>query len=315
MSMKTIFKLSYPTTLVVMAIIIVLLSACNKKQEFQQSAYYWSTVFSLDSTQLSFLKQNSIDRLYIRYFDVVNNPDGSSIPNATLRFLSQVPDNIEVVPTVYILNECMSHGSDNLDSLVLHRILQMNQTHDIAGVKEIQIDCDWTINTRDNFFNFLKKIVNRARKHNIAVSATIRLHQLSQPVPPVERGTLMVYNTGDITKLNSRNPILDMRDVKPYLKNLRSYNLSMNVAYPVFAWKVVFRNGKYVGIIHSDDDMPIFPSDTIIEQSVALDEIVKVKNAINKLRPEINNDIILFDISQSNIKRINKYHYEKIYNH
>jgi hypothetical protein len=182
-------------------------------------------------------------------------------------------------------------------------------------VKEIQIDCDWTINTRDNFFNFLKKIVNRARKHNIAVSATIRLHQLSQPVPPVERGTLMVYNTGDITKLNSRNPILDMRDVKPYLKNLRSYNLSMNVAYPVFAWKVVFRNGKYVGIIHSDDDMPIFPSDTIIEQSVALDEIVKVKNAINKLRPEINNDIILFDISQSNIKRINKYHYEKIYNH
>ena len=114
------------------------------------------------------------------------------------------------------------------------RILQMNATNDIHGVKEIQIDCDWTL---------------RSTQRNISISAVIALFGWrqrgwqyrqryvctnSQPSPPVDRGVLMMYNTGDFTDIHCQHPILDIHDVAPYLRYIDKYNLPMSTAYPVF---------------------------------------------------------------------------------
>ena len=161
--------------------------ACSPRERGEQvrSVYYWSTVFQLDSAQQDFIREQQVGRIYLRYFDVVVNGEDKVMPNATVRFLSGQPKGVEIVPTIYIMNECMTRDVSQLDSLLLGRVMQMSETNDIAGVKEIQIDCDWTMRTRKVYYDFLKRLVDRAREKDVKISTTIRLHQLTQPVPPV----------------------------------------------------------------------------------------------------------------------------------
>ena len=306
----------------------------KEKGEPTVAAYYWSTVFGLDSTQLAFIQEQKIGRLYLRYFDVVMR-NGEPMPNATVQIQAKKPGGLEVVPTVYIVNNCMEADHPQLDSLLLGRILQMSETHDLGPVREIQLDCDWTKQTQGNYFNLLRRLRERAKRHGISISATIRLHQLAQAVPPVDRGVLMMYNTGNITKFEGSNPILDMKDVKPYLRYLPDYDLPLATAYPVFAMRVVFRekeNGgkkerkdvpssmfhvqwRFAGIIHHDEYLPILPTDTIVERQAAPDMVRRVRQAIDSLRPDAHDEVIIYDISKQNIQRIKQYHYEKVICH
>lgn len=289
--------------------------ACSPRERGEQvrSVYYWSTVFQLDSAQQDFIREQQVGRIYLRYFDVVVSADGRVMPNATVRFLSGQPKGVEIVPTIYIMNECMTRDVSQLDSLLLGRVMQMSETNDIAGVKEIQIDCDWTMSTRKTYYDFLKRLVDRAREKDVKISTTIRLHQLTQPVPPVERGVLMMYNTGDVRQWEGTNPILDMRDAGPYMRHLKKYDLPLSTAYPVFAWQVLFRDGHYVGIMHSDDDLPVLKGDTVVERRVELPVLLEAKGAVGRERPDANDEVILFDLSSKTINRINEYHYEKVF--
>ena len=289
--------------------------ACSPRERGEQvrSVYYWSTVFQLDSAQQDFIREQQVGRIYLRYFDVVVNGDDKVMPNATVRFLSGQPKGVEIVPTIYIMNECMTRDVSQLDSLLLGRVMQMSETNDIAGVKEIQIDCDWMMRTRKVYYDFLKRLVDRAREKDVRISTTIRLHQLTQPVPPVERGVLMMYNTGDVRKWEGTNPILDMKDAGPYMRHLKKYDLPLSTAYPVFAWQVLFRGDKYIGIMHSDDDLPVLPGDTVVERRVELPVLLEAKGAVGRERSDANDEVILFDLSSKTINRINEYHYEKVF--
>ena len=289
--------------------------ACSPRERGEQvrSVYYWSTVFQLDSAQQDFIREQQVGRIYLRYFDVVVNGEDKVMPNATVRFLSGQPKGVEIVPTIYIMNECMTRDVSQLDSLLLGRVMQMSETNDIAGVKEIQIDCDWTMRTRKVYYDFLKRLVDRAKEKDVKISTTIRLHQLTQPVPPVERGVLMMYNTGDVRKWEGTNPILDMKDAGPYMRHLKKYDLPLSTAYPVFAWQVLFRGDKYIGIMHSDDDLPVLKGDTVVERRVELPVLLEAKGAVGRERSDANDEVILFDLSSKTINRINEYHYEKVF--
>lgn len=314
--MKNILSCRSSVKIVMMAVLVILtLAACSHKEGTAvRSMYYWSTVFRLSDGKKVFLQRHNIRRLYVRYFDVVRDDDGSSVPNATIRFEDTVPSSMEVVPTVYIVNDCMREDADALAAKILRRIKQMNATNDIKGVKEIQIDCDWTNATRRRFFSFMTRLRFLAHADNMKVSATIRLHQLSQTPPPADRGILMLYNTGDFTRLDCHKPILDMHDVAPYLPQLAGYSLPLSAAYPIFGWRILFRQGQYVGIIHADDDLPVLPGDSIvIRQPSAVDVLAGVK-AIEKRRSEANDEIILFDLTENNINRFKQEEYEEIFN-
>ena len=108
--------------------------------------YYWSTTFKLSTSQQHFLKTQHISRLYVRFFDVVTEPDGTLMPNATISFASPFPEKVELIPTIFITNDCMKQpGNTDLAEKILRRTLQMCETHDLPHPKEIQIDCDWTL--------------------------------------------------------------------------------------------------------------------------------------------------------------------------
>ena len=261
------------------------------------SVYYWRTDLRLDSTERAFLKQYNIKKVYCRYFDVVMGD--SSIgprPNATISFSDSLPDGIEIIPTIYITEDCMHKPHKDLAEKVVQRIRQMNETNNINNVHEIQIDCDYTSKSRATYYQFLETIKSQLSTIHYQLSTTIRLHQLSMPAPPVDYGALMVYNTGDPRKWQERNPILDYRDVYPYLKHLDQYALQLAVAYPVYLW---IRNIQNLRIEHSVDAA----------------EILKVKHAIEKERPNLSSSIITYHLETDNINRYKTETYEEIYRH
>ena len=295
----------------------LLLVSCrqDKPTETLRSAYYWSTTWNMDSSKTSFIREHGIKRLYVRYFDVVKDEGGNIVPNATLQFEdSTIPKGIEIVPTVFIVNDCM-RTSQPLADKIFQRILQMGEANDIPPVREIQIDCDWTASTQKAYFDFLKTLREKARAKDIRLSATIRLHQLSMTPPPVDKGVLMMYNTGDAKQLACHKPILDMKDAAPYIQHLGSYPLPLSAAYPLFSWRILFREGKFVGIMHADDDLPVLPDDSIVTRQPEMEDIMEAVRSINHQNKDINNEVILFDLNNPNIKRFKPSDYEKIYQH
>ena len=308
------FRTCLHAVLLAAVLLAVACKGSTESGEKLRSAYYWSTTWQTDSTQQAFLSTHDIKKIYLRFFDVVVDPSGNVMPNATVRFATPVAPGMEYVPTVFIVNDCFDKDTGQLDQLLLRRILQICETHDVTGVKEIQIDCDWTQRTQKAYFAMLQRLRDAAHEKGIQLSATIRLHQLSLPVPPVDKGVLMMYNTGDVANIH-KNPILDIDDAAPYMRHLKDYRLPLSTAYPVFAWQLLVRHNHFVGIMHGDDDLPVLPGDTILTREASPDTVVMVRKAIDRLRPDANDETILFDISNKNIDRIKQLHYEKIFNH
>ena len=213
----------------ILALLLAITTSCkhaDKAVEAPKPAvYYWRTTLTLDSVERQFLQDHNVGKMYVRYFDVTLDENKQLQPNATITFQDSIPSGIEVIPTVFIVNNCLEHGIDSIASLLVKRVLQMNETHDIAGVSELQIDCDWTIKTQNAYFKFLEQVKQLLQEHNMKLSATIRLHQLAMEAPPVDYGVLMMYNTGDLKNSKQRNPILDMRDVEPFLKYVENYSM------------------------------------------------------------------------------------------
>ena len=277
-------------------LLCLLMAGCSERQELTEgnAVYFWRTDLRLDSTEWTFLQRYHINKVYCRYFDVVIDEEGAEPkPNATIAFSCTLPDSIELIPTIYITEDCMHQKHKGLAEKIVKRIRQMNETNDIKHVSEIQIDCDYTSKSRKNYYEFLKEV---KQAWGQTLSTTIRLHQLSMEAPPVDYGVLMIYNTGDPRKWEERNPILDIRDVQPYLKRLDSYPLPLAAAYPVYQWVRTIRNIR-------------------IEHTVGADEILRVKEAVEKERSSLKNVIVTYHLDKDNINRYKPETYEEIYHH
>jgi len=279
-----------------LVISVALLVACQPQRERLpegNAVYYWRTSLRLDTTEWAFMQHYHINKVYCRYFDVVMNDDGEPIPNATITFHDTLPDSIEMIPTVYITEDCMHTPHQDLAEKLVQRIRQMNETNGITGVREIQIDCDYTSKSRKTYYQFLEDV---KKAWGERLSTTIRLHQLSMRTPPADYGVLMVYNTGDPREFMARNPVLDFRDVYPYLKQLDKYPLPLAAAYPVYQW---IRNIRGVRVEHT----------------VEAAEILRVKHAMEKERSDLSRAIITYHLDKDNINRYKPETYEAIYHH
>ena len=276
------------------SLIIFFCSQDIKSLEESNAVYFWRTDLRLDSAEWSFLQRYHINKVYCRYFDVVMNEEETEPkPNATISFSSTLPDSIMLIPTIYITEDCMHQRHQGLAEKIVKRIQQMNETNGIKPVSEIQIDCDYTSKSRKTYYQFLEEVKNAWGR---TVSTTIRLHQLSMEAPPVDYGVLMIYNTGDPKKWEERNPILDIRDVRPYLKRLDSYPLPLAAAYPVYQWVRTIRNIR-------------------VEHSVEAEEILQVKEVVENKRSSLKNAIITYHLDKDNINRYKPETYEEIYHH
>lgn len=337
---------------IVLAIVTLIYFGQPKREEQQPAdyalqptgVYYWCTTLGLTNVEYNWLKRNDIQRVYLRLFDITSEY-GEPRPNASLKFLDIVdstgvhhPGNvedvlgdIEIVPTVFIVEDVFRNieSVDTLAKQMAQRVKKMGVTRHFK-FSEIQLDCDWTATTRDAYFGFLTAL--RRELPGVRLSSTIRLHQLNQPVPPVDSGVLMVYNTGDIYAAPSdRNPILDLRDVKPYLPRLRKYDLPLSAAYPNFSWQLLYAGKELKGILYNVDlddkstfaptgpgrykvvaartitmsmggsTIHLLPGEEVRAWRVSPEALHTVCEAVEKARPGINANAIIYHLDEDNL--------------
>jgi hypothetical protein len=274
--MKKAFKL-----LLISIGLLIFLNSCHNSQR-EVSFYYWKTNFSLSGKEQQALQHFNTKQLYLRFFDVDKKTD-PIIPLGVLQNITKIPENIAIIPVVYITNRSFRKISDTkTKELALHvfqKIKSLALTNHII-YNSIQIDCDWSDATKEAYFMFLRELKNIS-KGKLYISATIRLHQIKYAyktgIPPVDQCVLMFYNMGKLSNLDSLNSIYNTEDAEKYIAGIKDYPLKMNVALPVFSWIAQYRNGKIIKLLAKQNDIDF--NDTSVIEPIADLHSYKIKQS------------------------------------
>jgi hypothetical protein len=258
-------KYKYKHCIGITALLLALLAfSCNEKKEdriVDPAFYYWKSAFKLTGFEKQLLDTLKVKTIYIKFFDVDwNDAENSALPVAKLQTTNyKLPKNISVVPTIFITNECIqkidSSQTQQLAANIYTLVLDIINANGFNSIAEIQIDCDWTASTKEQYFLLLRSIKKLWANSNIPISATIRLHQIKfiskTGVPPVDKGLLMCYNMGNLKNPATKNSIIETEELKKYINTLATYPLPLDIGLPLFNWKVLFRNNVYNGLIEN----------------------------------------------------------------
>lgn len=231
-----------------------MLTGCQKSQpkEIDTAFYFWKSNFQLLENEKFTLKENGVNKLYIKFFDISWNEGKQTFQkDAPIRFSEKLPDSCQMIPVVFITNQTLKNIPKNeLDSLA-NFILKGISKLSPKVYQEIQIDCDWTLSTKQKYFSLLKTL----KKSGLYLSATIRLHQVKfyekTGIPPVERGMLMCYNMSNWRSPITLNSIYSPKLLKQYTERLAQYPLPLDVVMPIFHWTVVFRNNRFLYFVNN----------------------------------------------------------------
>lgn len=245
------------------------LKSCKNKSTEVYSFYFWKSSFQLTSPELAALNKVSDSTLYLRYFDVEwNKQTNKAIPISPIHFKTKLPVFLNVTPVIYIKNEVFEKiDTDSILHLVkqVHQLITDINEVTVNKVKAIQLDCDWTLTTKEKFFSFLKQFQSIS---NTLIECTIRLHQIkyfeTTGVPPVNIGILMYYNMSALNagKVNS---IYDRHQALLYLSRLKDYPLPLKYALPIFSWAVLHDGKKVKGLLNkTTNDMLVNDTNLIL---------------------------------------------------
>lgn len=246
------------------------LFSCKEKagvKNVERSLYYWKSVVKPTDFELKRLASLNVQTIYLKFFDVDWEPSSKqAIPVAKMQAANQrLFKQYKIIPTVFITNECIQQIDSTqciaLAGKINGLIKALCQVNQINPIKEIQIDCDWTVSTTKKYFMLLNAIHQLSQTN---LSATIRLHQIKffskTGVPPVNRGLLMCYNMGNLKNPATKNSIIETDELKKYTANLSNYPLPLDIAFPLFGWKVLFRDQIYKGLIENLPENIFTPS-------------------------------------------------------
>lgn len=238
--------------------------SCQKEKppkDVTRGIYYWKSVFKLSEIERQTLDSCHIKKLYIKAFDLDwDFIKKRVVPKASIRFENEIPQNLEVVPTIFItiqvLKQIPANQLDTLSKLIKTHFVSIWKNNNF---QEIQFDCDWTISTRERYFYLLRQLKKTfPEKH---FSATIRLHQIKfahkTGIPPVERGMLMFYNMSNWKKPQIKNSIYDLDAASQYLGTLDEYPMPLDVVMPIFRWAIIYRNNTFLTVINNIDSQSL----------------------------------------------------------
>jgi hypothetical protein len=241
--------------------LILTFCTCHQRKETVFSFYHWKSKAEYTNIIGSALETTKTKKIYLHYFDVDGgreNDDAQKdlFPKYTLLKVSPEFLSFEIIPVVYIVNSTLD-GAD-IYTLSSHIHALVNQISDWRFhrlPKTIQLDCDWTSSTREQYFSLVKRM-----QEYYEVNVTIRLHQIKYQketgIPPVERGTLMLYNIGHLDS-TSENSILESSIVSEYINASTSYPIALDVALPIFSQTVIRSKEKQIRIIPGADPYPL----------------------------------------------------------
>ncbi|KPE50344.1 hypothetical protein [Chryseobacterium indologenes] len=224
--------------------LLFIIFSCSKKQVHPYTFYYWKTHLKMDQEEKKILDKAPEPFLYTRFFDV-DKVGGKFQPVAVITKDNSFQTSKQIVPVVFITNQSMLHISPEEITFLaesIHQVVQKKtREYQLKTNNEIQIDCDWTAGTRDDYFKFLKELKRVSGKE---VTCTLRLHQVKDKkntgIPPVDKVYLMCYSTSSPLENTNKNSILDLVTLKNYLSKLEDYPIKkIEAALPIYSWGIV----------------------------------------------------------------------------
>lgn len=231
--------------------LLFLTVSCNRKENHPYTFYYWKTKLKLDNAEKKALDKATVSYLYTRFFDV-DKVNGKFQPVAVITKDQSFQTAKKIVPTVFITNQTLlGISADEIKFLAesIHLLIQKKtEEYRLKTSNEIQIDCDWTAGTRNDYFKFLKELKKVSGKE---ITCTLRLHQVKDKkqtgIPPVEKVYLMCYSTSSPLEKSDKNSILDVNILKSYLSKMEDYPIKkIEVALPIYSWGIVTNHlGKH----------------------------------------------------------------------
>lgn len=225
--------------------------SCSRKENHPYTFYYWKTKLKLDHAEKKALEKATVPYLYTRVFDV-NKVNGKFQPVAVITKDQSFRFNKQIVPTVFVTNQTLlGISAEEIRFLAesIHLLIQKKtKEYQLKTNNEIQIDCDWTAGTRNDYFKFLKELKRISGKE---ITCTLRLHQVKDKkqtgIPPVEKVYLMCYSTSSPLEKSDKNSILDVNILKSYLSKMEDYPIKkIEVALPIYSWGIITNHlGKH----------------------------------------------------------------------
>lgn len=318
-----------------------MLLSCSKQEKPKIAFFYWKTQYLLSTKEKNLLKKLDVRKLYIRYFDVVKNAKEDIFPNSPIVFLQK--PTATVVPVLYIKNNVFLTEKLNLNLLannMYNLVKQINKSQNIT-TNTIEIDCDWSLQTKEKFMLFIEEFKKVSKKE---ILATIRLHQIkyyqTTGIPTVKRGVLMYYNMGNIN-IGVSNSIYQKSIAKKYLPSLKNYPLPCDVALPIFSWAIHIRNTKIIGLRSKINEsflknnsnfepqennffkvknsvyhQGVFykKNDLLKIEKISNDDLLEMANDLEENLKTKPKEILFFDLDTFNINQYEKDIFEKIAN-
>ena len=244
-------------------IFILLMTGCSKTDiNNDHGFYYWRSKLNLTKNEQQLLNNSKASNLYTRFFDVVKQ-DNQFLEVGVISIDKNFSINKKIVPVIFITNETWFNIKSNeiefLANQINDHINRIKSNHKLDLANEIQIDSDWTISTKDDYFKFLQTLKKVSKKN---VTCTLRLHQvkdkLQTGIPPVEKMYLMCYATSSPLENQQQNSILDVKTLKSYLKHIDDYPVKLHVALPIYSWGIVTNhvgNKKLINALTAEELM------------------------------------------------------------
>ena len=265
---------------IVLPLFLFISFGCEEKsKKLTTGFYHWKSIPQNSEDQINYLDKLNIDHLHYRFFDLALE-DGTINPVGEAKIDTSLLKNRSFSSCIFITNACFlklnKQDTEDLVEKVLTKLIDRIQKLDLkSSWKEIQIDCDWTENSRAIYFHFLKQLKAKMPER-ISLSATIRLHQIRYAsrtgIPPVDKGTLMCYNMGDIKDVQEENSIFNSEILESYLPAGTEYGLELDIALPLFEWLLVYRDGKLSKIINETSNTYFDPVEDAQELVIDSDQ-------------------------------------------
>ena len=283
------------------------------------AVYHWKRELNPNNYEMDFMKKHHIKRMYVKFFDVStdNLYDGNGVqpvPIATTIFNGspkRIADHhIEIVPVVFVTMEALRLGQP-LCEKITKRVDDMCRANHIE-YHEIQLDCDWTRETKVLFYALCQEVKQQLHKNKKGLSATIRLHQLRDTLPDIDYGVLMLYNTESLSNPKVKNSILSGKVVKEYMRHAKS-DKHLDFAYPTYEWSLWFKENKFMGIIPPGKETPVEGS--IRHEQSDYNEIMETKHILKRDLKDIEypSSTIIYHLDSANLSKYSNDEIEKIY--
>lgn len=251
--------------ILLLAFALSMLSGCTQRIKHQVDFYYWKRNVSFGETEKKYFRNLNSEKLYIRFFDIDVDTYGYPTPKSKIALFDPRELNAAYIPVVFITNRTFKDMKRTTPEKLAARTYELIETiakkNNINEFNEIQIDCDWTAVTKDDFFKFLTGLGKVAEGKTI--SSTLRLHQVKDRnimgVPPVGKVYLMCYATASPKDPETANSILDIELLKNYTRDMDNYPVEMDIALPLYSWGIVTNHRGEIKLINNADTNGMIP--------------------------------------------------------